>query len=503
MDRMNPSCRRVFPAALLVPLMLVATANKAGATYAIRDAVHGRLDVAHANPQDAQSIIFTTQGTDMGPNAVIYNLYWDPNGSTCINGEAPAAGESCWDADSPVSSETIDSFTEQAVQSDYFDDLSQYGIDSVTFGGSVTAAPSCGSPTTSTGYFALSGFILCESQQTGFSEPNENTLWMVYAPPETSFDTAGYENCSAADPSGTWDGFHAVTLPSVIPPEGSQDFGYIATQCDQYEAGYDGLSMLDNITQTASHEIVEGITDPDAFGWIDRNLAGTVNIGPVTVPNQGELADVCAQGLDPPAPGNPPSYTLRVSGYAMSFYWSNNDNSCAPLQAPSNGHYEASDNLTDTMNGTFSNSLDQLEGWNQFAPGDISQASYCGYWGHGGCIIEMHCQLSTQTDCANAGVSLYQDTYVPGVSGQQYTLSAWLRCNKCATIVTLNLWDIPTVGTESNVTKNIQVVNTWTHYAVTITVPTTQSFRLRSQIYYNTPLDNIDMAQVALVRTSG
>jgi hypothetical protein len=254
-------------------------------------------------------------GSGAVSSVVIHNLYWDSN----------------WDADNPSlpSRATLDDFTHQMVASPYLSQLSQYGFSAATFNGSDQAVTACPAPASTTlNYLDISGWILCEKHHLSSTSTKGVNLWVVYAP-------SGY-GASSCD---TFDAFHALTLPSVIPPDAPQLFAIVLSQCSAIASG----NGLDGATIAATHEIVEAITDPTpGAGWIDR--AAVARGGAVTLSNvatlytEGEASDIC-DGADPSlaTPGPPTGDMPRIGpdsttpqGYALDYYWSNAAGACVP-----------------------------------------------------------------------------------------------------------------------------------------------------------------------------
>src|SRR5205807_5517349 len=76
-------------------------------------------------------------------------------------------------------------------------------------------------------------------------------------------------------------------------------------------------SGLDGVTENASHEIVEGATNPFNFlSWMDRSLG----LGDQLM--YGEAADICGAGAVPTVP------VTLASGVKVVPYWSNADGRC-------------------------------------------------------------------------------------------------------------------------------------------------------------------------------
>lgn len=281
-----------------------------------------------ASPRQASAGAFPTLldrnvGSVMNP-LVIHNLYWDTS----------------WDADNPgMSMAQIDDATRAMISNGYFSKLGQYGVASVAFSGSHQADPSCGTATAKVGYAALSGFVLCEKHFFKIA-PNlsQGVVYMVYAPQSTQFNmnakiclptppfpantclTLAFPNSCAPGVPG-FGGFHFQTLPSFIPPDVTQVFGAVFTQC---------ANTLNEATQGGSHELVEAAIDPlPPFDWIDTTASNPfIN---------GEASDLCTGGVGSPAPppipptAANPQVTGALGRYDVAYYWSNSDGACVPL----------------------------------------------------------------------------------------------------------------------------------------------------------------------------
>jgi hypothetical protein len=264
--------------------------------------------------------------TSLGPvvleNPVIHNIYLDGS----------------WDNDNPasLSMANIDSVTRGIVDSDYFNAAAQYGVSNPSFSGShEKGGDFCGSlPIIDdiTNATWISSWLACEMAQVvpeggtagGFDAPDDNSLYMVYLPQDTTF---AEHSCS---------GIHlwAITttldfvFPVWVPVPQTIAFAVIPAECAVSKA-----NPLDAISTAASHEIIEAATDrlvpgplvPLPLGWIDRSL------DPVSQLSKGEAADICqnATGMLVPTPA-----VRLTNGVLVAPYWSNHGPSgCVPLGA--------------------------------------------------------------------------------------------------------------------------------------------------------------------------
>jgi hypothetical protein len=246
-------------------------------------------------------------GSVMNPLKIV-NLYMDTN----------------WDANNPtMSMQRIDDFTASMYSSGYFNGLGQYGVTPGSFLGSFQADPGCvsgGTTPVSVDYFAINGFVFCEKHTFNIAPQfDQSVIYMVY----TSASTLWSGGCPG------WGGFHALTLPSIIPPDSPQFFGFV------FDASACGDATLADATLTGSHEAVEAATDSTPlFGWIDNNDYVSTITGGVSIFSAGEAADLCESGVGSPVTPLPsPDHVLMpgsLQSYDVAYYWSNAAGACIP-----------------------------------------------------------------------------------------------------------------------------------------------------------------------------
>ena len=118
--------------------------------------------------------------------------------------------------------------------------------------------------------------------------PDANTLYFVYLPPGTAVVQGGSRSCQAF--CGYHDTFGSGIYYAVMPfPNCAGCLG--------------GMTNLDALTSTSSHELCEAITDPlPGQGWYDDT--------------HGEIGDICAW------------QTKKLGNYTVQLEWSNQDASC-------------------------------------------------------------------------------------------------------------------------------------------------------------------------------
>jgi len=118
--------------------------------------------------------------------------------------------------------------------------------------------------------------------------PTPNTLYFVYVPPGVKVVQGGSASCQAF--CGYHNDISGQILYAVMPYPG-------CAGCTG------GLSVVDALTSTSSHELCESITDPiPGQGWYDDA--------------NGEIGDICAWK------------TKKVGQYTVQLEWSNKANQC-------------------------------------------------------------------------------------------------------------------------------------------------------------------------------
>jgi hypothetical protein len=120
-------------------------------------------------------------------------------------------------------------------------------------------------------------------------KPSGNTLYFVYLPPGVRVVQGGSASCTAF--CGYHNDIGGQLFYAVMPYPGCQG-------CTG------GLSVLDALTSTSSHELCEAITDPvPGRGWYDDH--------------NGEIGDICAWK------------TKKLGPWTVQLEWSNQHQSCA------------------------------------------------------------------------------------------------------------------------------------------------------------------------------
>jgi hypothetical protein len=121
-----------------------------------------------------------------------------------------------------------------------------------------------------------------------FPKPNPNRLYFVYLPPGVAVVQGGARSCQA------FCGYHNDVNGQIV---------YAVMPFPGCPGCTGGLSTLEALTSTSSHELCEAITDPiPGQGWYDDV--------------HGEIGDICAW------------QTKRVGAYTVQQEWSNQANAC-------------------------------------------------------------------------------------------------------------------------------------------------------------------------------
>jgi hypothetical protein len=263
----------------------------------------------------------TTQATVVQPmsKAIVFNLYWDSN----------------WDADNPqLTRGEIDAATQAVINSTYIATLSEYGVTSVTFGGSFLPNQKCVQQAPAApGFFVPSGpgisqFIQCEHDNESVLQ-NNSAVYNVILPQsslESDFWTRGF--CTTPGSSAGWH-YHGLPdlsiFPYYVPFSGAPAYAIVMTAPACFIGNAPQLpsaAFFENLT----HEMIEALTDPFP---INISILPTQ----IRVTLDTEIADICEASKPVPNSGpisvfidssqNPS--TARVS---VASHWSNKQQTC-------------------------------------------------------------------------------------------------------------------------------------------------------------------------------
>jgi hypothetical protein len=265
-------------------------------------------------------------GGPMMSDVTIYNIFWVPD-------PANAPNESL-----------INRFTED-LGGQFVNLLGQYGFSNqLGFGGSWvdTDALPDRPKASSSGYPILqdsdiqSVITAAQNANALWQAPSLSTLYMVYLPEHTELcnPTIG---CTY---TGDFCAYHGAyvddadpNIPIVygaMPYDGDRmggcSTGGVSPPDYNGSDGPNGDPATDSEISTASHEIFESLTDPEAL----TNPAWTDGANPVDPHTQrvGEIGDLCAYIYNPDGYGDGGDITLNGDRYFLQYEWDNATSSC-------------------------------------------------------------------------------------------------------------------------------------------------------------------------------
>jgi hypothetical protein len=241
--------------------------------------VHGYRELAElandAPPQPAPRL--TYRGGPLLTAVEVFTIFW---------------GEEWQQAPLSELIDPVNAFFETILQSELIDQLAEYSVDGQAIGrgsfvGTKTlTAPAPGpSVADSTLQQVLQEAI---DSDPDLPKPGENLLYFVYLPSGVTISQGGDRSCQA------FCGYHNDIGGEIF---------YAAMPYPGCMGCSGGLSTLDALTSTSSHELCEAITDAiPGQGWYDDV--------------HGEIGDICAW------------QTRSLSGYMIQLEWSNKAEAC-------------------------------------------------------------------------------------------------------------------------------------------------------------------------------
>ena len=180
----------------------------------------------------------------------------------------------------------LNDFFDYVLTSPLLDQLAEYSVQGMAIGhGSRTgtATVTDPQPAASVADADIQAFVQQQVQQ-----PDSGALYYVYLPPGVTVSLDGSASCS------NFCGYHSDIGGSLF---------YAVMPYPDCSGCVGGLSVVDALTSTSSHELCEAITDPvPGQGWYDDN--------------NGEIGDICAW------------QTKQLGGYAVQLEWSNSSGAC-------------------------------------------------------------------------------------------------------------------------------------------------------------------------------
>jgi len=215
------------------------------------------------------------------------------NGPLLTNVEAFTVfwGKAWQDATNSAVAKQMNEFFDFILTSKLMDQMVEYSVDGKTIGhgtrtGSMTMTSS--EPESKVQDSAIQKMLQSEIAAGTLPAKSANALYFVFLPPGTQVEQGGSASCT------DFCGYHDATKDNI----------FYATMPYPNCAGCEGgLSTLDALTSTSSHELCEAITDPvPGQGWYDDA--------------NGEIGDICAWK------------TKRLNGYTVQLEWSNAAEAC-------------------------------------------------------------------------------------------------------------------------------------------------------------------------------
>jgi hypothetical protein len=200
-------------------------------------------------------------------------------------------GAAWQDATNSAVSKQMNEFFDFILTSKLMDQLAEYNVEGKTIGhgkrtGSLTLTTS--EPGTKVQDSAIQKMLREEIAAGTLPENNANSLYFIFLPPGTQVEQGGAASCT------DFCGYHDAT---------SDDVFYAAMPYPNCTGCEGGLTTLDALTSTSSHELCEAITDPiPGEGWYDDA--------------NGEIGDICAWK------------TKKLNGYTVQLEWSNSAEAC-------------------------------------------------------------------------------------------------------------------------------------------------------------------------------
>lgn len=238
----------------------------------------GKLGEALLAPQLQRAVAakLTYRGGPLIRAAKVFTIFWGESWANAAASKALAAA--------------MNRFFGDILVSPLIDQLSEYNVSGQTIGyggfiGSkvITAGAPTSSVTDSAIQTALKNWISSRAVRAN----NSNTLYFIFLEPGIVSVMGGSRSCQS------YCGYHSNVgsiYYAVMPYPGCS--GCLG-----------GLTALDALTATSSHELCEAITDPvPGTGWYDDT--------------HGEIGDICAWQFK------------QVGGYTVQLEWSNEQNKC-------------------------------------------------------------------------------------------------------------------------------------------------------------------------------
>jgi hypothetical protein len=131
-----------------------------------------------------------------------------------------------------------------------------------------------------------------------FPQPDANTLYFIYLPPNVTCTTGGLTSCVAG--VGGMCGYHSSDTSGPNPARRYAVIPHFRSCLNCLIGG----SLFDTYTIVTSHELCEAITDPDGITWNDPTV------------KFGEIGDLCNR------------IPINLGSYLVQAEWSNSRSRC-------------------------------------------------------------------------------------------------------------------------------------------------------------------------------
>jgi hypothetical protein len=223
----------------------------------------------------AQAPQLTYRGGPLLTAVEVFTLFWG----------------AAWQQDAQLMQQ-LNQFFDIILVSPLIDQLGEYSVSGQTIGhGKRTGTVNIANPAPPASLADSDVQQLLQAQiaaQSGVPQPDANSLYFVYLPSGVTVSLDGGASCS------NFCGYHQDINGQIF---------YAVMPYPDCSGCAGGLSALDALTSTSSHELCEAITDAvPGTGWYDDS--------------NGEIGDICAW------------QTKTVDGYTVQLEWSNSAGSC-------------------------------------------------------------------------------------------------------------------------------------------------------------------------------
>ena len=187
---------------------------------------------------------------------------------------------------------TINDFFEFVVTSPLIDQLGEYSVQDYTIGqgkrtGAIALTTAVPSSVSDDDVRALIKDQIASNPAV--AQPTPNSLYFVFLPPGVTSEMSGGSSCV------NYCGYH----------DNDGDVSYAVMPFPDCDGCVGGMSQIDALTTTSSHELCEAITDPQpsgTLGWYDDA--------------NGEIGDICAW------------QTKQLGADTVQLEWSNRQGRC-------------------------------------------------------------------------------------------------------------------------------------------------------------------------------